>query len=94
MLKVLYSILLILLLLLTFIRGVDAVQKPLVVTSGCRPNRIADATVELVTSMSGIHQYIFTVRGGEVIVADTPEDMDSILINANGALVVVDFWAT
>ena len=33
------------------------------------------------------------VRGGEVLVADTQADLDAILINANGALVVVDHWA-
>lgn len=41
----------------------------------------------------GFARCALTVRGGEVLVADTQADLDAILINANGALVVVDHWA-
>jgi hypothetical protein len=91
MLKALYSILLVLLLLLTFIRGVDSVQKPRIATRGCKPNRVSDAAAAM--SYGGIHRYVCSVRGGEVLVADTPDELDAILINSFGALVVIDFGA-
>ena len=48
------------------------------------------------TSFGGVPSFnrcALAVRGGEVLVADTQADLDTILINANGALVVVDHWA-
>lgn len=53
-------------------------------------------TPNLSASFGGVPSFkrcAFTVRGGEVLVADTQADLEAILINANGALVVVDHWA-
>lgn len=53
-------------------------------------------TTNLSASFGGVPSFkrcAFTVRGGEVLVADTQADLEAILINANGALVVVDHWA-
>ena len=53
-------------------------------------------TNNLSASFGGVPSFkrcAFTVRGGEVLVADTQADLEAILINANGALVVVDHWA-
>jgi hypothetical protein len=46
------------------------------------------------TSFGGVPKRAFTVRGGEVLIANSKEEMEAILIKANGALVVIDHWAT
>jgi D-aminopeptidase len=44
-------------------------------------------------SFGGVPRRAFTARGGEVLVAESEDDMQNILLRANGALVVVDYWA-
>lgn len=44
-------------------------------------------------SFGGVPRRAFTTRGGEVLVAESGDDLERILIQANGALVVVDYWA-
>jgi hypothetical protein len=44
-------------------------------------------------SFGGVPRRAFTTRCGAVLVADSQEELEAILINANGALVVVDHWA-
>jgi hypothetical protein len=59
-------------------------------TTACKTANTASASFGGVPSFN---RCALTVRGGEVLVADTQADLDAILINANGALVVVDHWA-
>jgi thioredoxin 1 len=41
----------------------------------------------------GVPKRAIQVRGGDVLEAATPEEMEAILIKANGNLVVIDHWA-
>ena len=57
------------------------------------PTKMSSQTCARKMSFGGVPRRAFTARGGEVLVAESEDDMQNILLRANGALVVVDYWA-
>jgi len=77
-------------LLLNFAAIVGATPTPLVTTKVCTTKTCPSSPFG---GMPNVAKRAFAVRGGEVLEAATPQEMEAILIRANGALVVVDHWA-
>lgn len=83
-------------LFLSFLASVEATPTPQLATKACGAASCPAAAVpqKITSAFGGMPKRAFTVRGGEVLEANTQEEMDSILIRSAGSLVVVDHWAT
>ena len=94
-----HSSLLSLVLLLLSTVGIEATPTPRIMASShstTTAKNYENMAATTTASFGGVPSFkrcAFSMRGGEVLIADTQEDLDTILINANGALVVIDHWA-